>query len=124
MKFMLLQSYGGVPEGVPPMGQWAPEEVKAHIDFQVAMNVELRERGELVDAQALTPPEAARFVVHDGKSAPVITDGPFRRRRSCWPATGRSTSSRSNVRSRSRPRRRRRPAPVGSRSGRRSRFAR
>jgi hypothetical protein len=41
------------------------------------MNQELTERGELVDAQGLAGPESARFVVADGASAPVITDGPF-----------------------------------------------
>jgi hypothetical protein len=76
MKFMLLQDYGGVPEGVPPMSEWAPEEIEAHIAYQKDLNAELRERGELVDAQALTAPALAKFVVSDG-SAPVVTDGPF-----------------------------------------------
>ncbi len=34
MKFMLLQDYGGVPEGTRPMGEWTPEEIDAHIQFQ------------------------------------------------------------------------------------------
>jgi hypothetical protein len=41
------------------------------------LNQELTERGELVDAQGLAGPELARFVVSDGVTAPVITDGPF-----------------------------------------------
>ncbi|HEX8752842.1 MAG TPA: YciI family protein [Solirubrobacterales bacterium] len=77
MKFMLLQDYGGVEADVPPMSEWAPEEVQAHIDFQLDLNAELRERGELVEAQALSAPELAKFVVCDGQSPPVITDGPF-----------------------------------------------
>jgi hypothetical protein len=76
MKFMLLQAYGGVPEGTPPMGEWTPEEIEAHINFQKDLNEELRERGELVEAQALTAPDLAKFVVSDG-SSPVVTDGPF-----------------------------------------------
>ncbi|HEY1854217.1 MAG TPA: YciI family protein [Solirubrobacterales bacterium] len=76
MKFMLIQTYGGVPEGTPLMGEWTPEEVEAHIAFQKDLNAELRERGELVEAQALTAPELAKFVVSDG-GAPVVTDGPF-----------------------------------------------
>jgi hypothetical protein len=76
MKFMLLQAYGGVPEGTLPMGEWTPEEIEAHINFQKDINEELRERGELVEAQALTAPELAKFVVSDG-SSPVVTDGPF-----------------------------------------------
>ena len=76
MKFMLLQAYGRVPEGTPPMGEWTPDAIEAHIEFQKDLNKELRERGELVDAQALTAPELAKFVVSDG-GAPVVTDGPF-----------------------------------------------
>ncbi len=77
MKFMLLQDYGGVDESVPPMSEWMPEEIEAHIRYQKDLNAELRERGELVEAQALTTPELAKFVVSDGAAAPVVTDGPF-----------------------------------------------
>jgi len=77
MRFMLLQNYGEVESGCAPMTEWAPADVKAHIDFQVALNQELAERGELVDAQGLAGPELAKFVVSDGATAPVITDGPF-----------------------------------------------
>jgi hypothetical protein len=77
MRYMLLQNYGGVESDCEPMTEWTPEEVKAHIEFQQVMNQELIERGELVDAQGLAGPEAARFVVSDGAGAPVITDGPF-----------------------------------------------
>lgn len=77
MKFMLLQDYGGVPEGVPPMSEWAPGEVEAHIQYQRDLNLELKERGELVEARALTAPDQAKFVVSDGSAAPIITDGPF-----------------------------------------------
>jgi hypothetical protein len=59
------------------MTEWSPEDIKAHIDFQQALNAELAQRGELVDAQGLAGPELAKFVVSDGTSAPVITDGPF-----------------------------------------------
>jgi hypothetical protein len=41
------------------------------------LNAELLERGELVDAQGLAGPDLAKFVMWDGRSAPVITDGPF-----------------------------------------------
>ena len=77
MRFMLLQDYGGVESDCPPMAQWTPEEIKAHIDFQKALNAELLDLGELVDAQGLSGPERAKFVVADGVSAPVITDGPY-----------------------------------------------
>jgi hypothetical protein len=77
MRFMLLQDYGGVESDCPAMVHWTPEEIKAHIDFQNALNAELLERGELVDAQGLAGPERAKTVVSDGVSAPVITDGPY-----------------------------------------------
>ena len=76
MRFMLLQNYGRI-EGVGPMSEWAPEEIQAHIAFQRRLNDELQERGELVDAQALTGPEAAKLVVYGGAGEPVVTDGPF-----------------------------------------------
>ena len=77
MRFMLLQNYGETDSGCAPMTEWKPEDIKAHIDFQHALNAELAERGELVDAQGLAGPEQARTVVCDGVSAPVITDGPY-----------------------------------------------
>lgn len=77
MKFMLLQHYGRVEGDVPPMSEWAPEDVAAHIKFQKDLNAELRENGELVEAQALTGPDLAKFVLATPGGAPVVTDGPF-----------------------------------------------
>ena len=77
MRFMLLQNYGEVESDCPPMTEWTPGDIKAHIEFQKALNQELTERGELVDAQGLAGPDVAKFVVSDGAGAPVITDGPF-----------------------------------------------
>ena len=77
MRFMLLQNYGAVESGCAPMPEWSPGEIKAHVEFQQALNAELARRGELVDAQGLAGPELARFVVWGGSGAPVVTDGPF-----------------------------------------------
>jgi hypothetical protein len=77
MRFMLMQNYGGVESDCAPMYEWTSEEVKAHIEFQVALNRRLEELGELVDAQGLGGPDDARSVVSDGASAPLVTDGPF-----------------------------------------------
>src|ERR1022692_855194 len=77
MRFMLLQNYGQVESDCLPMTEWSPGDNKAHIGFQQALNQELAGRGELVDAQGLAGPELAKFVVSDGASAPVVTDGPF-----------------------------------------------
>jgi hypothetical protein len=76
MKFMLLQHYGRVEGDVPPISQWAPEDVDAHIKFQKDLNADLRESGEFVEAQALTGPEQAKIVLGQGDDM-VITDGPF-----------------------------------------------
>jgi hypothetical protein len=77
MRFMLIQNYGEVESDCSPMTEWDPADIKAHIRFQQVLNEELSKRGELVDAQALAGPDQAKFVVCDGASAPVITDGPF-----------------------------------------------
>jgi hypothetical protein len=77
MRFMLLQNYGEVESDCAPMSEWSPEDIKAHIAFQQALNAELAELGELVDGQGLAGPDQARFVVSDGTGAPVITDGPY-----------------------------------------------
>src|ERR1700684_3572241 len=78
MRFMLLQAYGGVElEGCLPMTEWDPADVRAHIDFQHTLNAELLERGELVDAQGLSGPDQAKYVVSDGTNPPKIVDGPY-----------------------------------------------
>jgi hypothetical protein len=77
MRFMLLQDYAPTEAAPEPLSAWQTEDARAHIEFQVRMNEELTERGELVEAQALTGPELAKVVVHDGVGAPVVTDGPF-----------------------------------------------
>jgi hypothetical protein len=75
---MLLQAYGGVElENCLPMTEWEPGDVRAHIGFQQALNTELLEAGELVDAQGLAGPEAAKFVVSDGVNPSKIIDGPY-----------------------------------------------
>ena len=77
MRFMLLQSYGPVEAGCDPMPEWSPGAMAAHVEFQIALNTVLADSGELIDAQGLDGPDAARFVVSDGVGAPVVTDGPF-----------------------------------------------
>jgi hypothetical protein len=123
MKYMLLMNYAPVP-GVPPMGEWAPEEVKAHGDAMGAIHAELTERGELVATEGLAGPGAAKIVTHDGVGAPVVTDGPFPESKEFLAGYCSSTSSRSSGRSRSPRGRRRRPAPAASRWRRRSRCGR
>jgi hypothetical protein len=76
MKYMLLLRYG-VIEGIPPMSEWAPQDVQAHLGFYQRLNRELAEGGELVGVEALAGPEAVKIVTSDGVNAPVVSDGPF-----------------------------------------------
>ncbi len=77
-KYLLLKHYRGGPEAhhpYPPMDQWDPADVEAHIAFQRHVNDLLEENGEFVDARALTPERT--WVQYGGPdAAPVTTDGP------------------------------------------------
>ena len=58
------------------MDEWTPEAITAHMAFQHEVARMLTERGEFVDAQALSPQGA--WVQHGGpEAALVVTDGPF-----------------------------------------------
>src|SRR5918995_4683910 len=78
-KYLLLKHYRGGPEPhrpVPPMDQWAPKDVEAHMAFLRHVRELLEENGEYVDGQALTP--ARTWVRYGGPdAAPVTTDGPL-----------------------------------------------
>jgi len=74
MKYMVLMNY---TRGVPPITEWAPEDVKASGAAMAAIHEELTARGELIGAEGLSGPEAAKMVAHDGVGAPGVTDGPF-----------------------------------------------
>lgn len=77
MKFMLVKTYSETAYCDIPLPEWAPEDIAAHIDFQRALGEQLAAAGELVDAQGLAAPDQAMIVCSDGRSAPVVTDGPF-----------------------------------------------
>ena len=75
MKFMLMMS---APRGTGDWAvmKWNPEALKAHIGHMKDLNVKLRDAGELVAAEGLAPPAAAKQV----KAKPgggFETDGPF-----------------------------------------------
>jgi hypothetical protein len=74
MKYMLLMNYA--PGGSRPR-EWAPEDVKASGAHMMTIHEELTASGELLGAEGLTGPDAAKIVTHDGVGAPVVTDGPF-----------------------------------------------
>ncbi|MFC4376975.1 YciI family protein [Nocardia halotolerans] len=77
MKYMLVKTYSAAANCTTPLPEWAPEDIAAHIDFQRALGEQLAASGELVDAQGLADPDQAVIVSSDGRSAPVVTDGPF-----------------------------------------------
>ncbi|WP_405490796.1 YciI family protein [Nocardia sp. NBC_00511] len=77
MKYMLIKTYSPTAYCDIPLPEWDPQDIQAHIDFQRVLGEELAKSGELVDAQGLADPGQARIVMSDGRSAPVITDGPF-----------------------------------------------
>ncbi|KDN75008.1 YciI family protein [Streptomyces olindensis] len=56
---------------------WSEEELQAMFSYMGAINDDLAETGELVDAQGLAEPAQTRHVTlgTDGKA--VITDGPY-----------------------------------------------
>ena len=74
-KYLLTVNYDGGAIDLP-MDEWAPEDVKAHMDYYGRLLDELTASGELVTNEALTGPELAKVVTSDG-GAPVVTDGPF-----------------------------------------------
>jgi hypothetical protein len=78
-KYLLLKHYRGGPDhtdyGNVPMQDWTPDEISAHIAFMGHVADTLRERGEYVDGQALSP--EGTFVRFDGDGKPPVTDGPF-----------------------------------------------
>ena len=76
MKFMLMMN---APRGTGDwmIGNWAPEDLKAHIGFMVQFAKSLKSEGALVGAEGLAAPGQAR-IVRAGKGAtPEVTDGPF-----------------------------------------------
>lgn len=79
-KYLLLKHYRSSHEQtgtgqLPPMETWTPQEVHDHISFMDHVADTLRERGEFVDGQALSP--EGTFVRFDGEGRPPVTDGPF-----------------------------------------------
>ncbi len=76
-KYLLLKHYSGGPEPhhpFPPMDQWAPEEVEAHMAFLHQVKALLQENGEYVDGQALT--QAQTWVRYGGPDAAPVRAGP------------------------------------------------
>ena len=76
MKFMLMMN---VPcgNGDWAVMNWAPKDLKAHIDFMKSLNDDLVREGAFVGAEGLASPAQARVVRAGKGGAPEVTDGPF-----------------------------------------------
>lgn len=78
MKYLMLKHYRGGPDPAvdfPSMDHWAPEEVDAHIAYMNDFADRLKQSGEFVDSQALSP--EGTFVRYGGPGREPVTDGPF-----------------------------------------------
>lgn len=79
-KYLLLKHYRGGPEAhhpIPPMDQWAPEDVEAHMAFLRNVDEWLEAKGgSVIEGMPLT--QARTWVRYGGPdAAPVTTDGPL-----------------------------------------------
>jgi hypothetical protein len=75
MKFMLMMHAPG-GKGDYQIGEWTPDDFKAHMAFMHRFNKELTDAGEFVGGEGLAPPGQARLV-RAGKNGAPVTDGPF-----------------------------------------------
>ena len=75
MRFMLMM-HAPRGNGLYQINSWSPEDLKNHIGFMHDLNKELKQAGEFVDAQGLTPPGQAKLV-RAGKDGVPATDWPF-----------------------------------------------
>ncbi|MFD7840760.1 YciI family protein [Streptomyces sp. NPDC059761] len=68
-------AYGGKGSAQSPA--WSEQDLKAMFAHMEAINNDLAESGELLDAQGLVEPARTRFVTAERDGRPVITDGPY-----------------------------------------------
>jgi hypothetical protein len=73
MKYMLMMNTMRAGAGVPA---WPKADLQAHIAFMHSLNRDLRDSGELVQAEGLSFPNQARLV-RAGKDGVPVTDGVF-----------------------------------------------
>lgn len=76
MKYLIMMTHSP-DDQVTPVHQWTPDDVKASWAHMQQIHQELAEAGELLAAEKLAGPEAAKIVTGDGVNAPVITDGVY-----------------------------------------------
>ncbi|TQL68121.1 hypothetical protein FB381_2010 [Nocardioides albertanoniae] len=73
---MILNYTGGVDKTPGGMAGWSAEELQGHASYYERLNKALTDSGELVQLEALTPPDQAFVVTSDGTDT-TVTDGPF-----------------------------------------------
>ncbi|MFD9213359.1 YciI family protein [Streptomyces sp. NPDC087659] len=56
---------------------WSEKDLRAMFSHMEAINNDLAESGELVDAQGLVEPARTRLVSLDDEGRPVVSDGPY-----------------------------------------------
>ncbi len=81
MKYMILtyasqQDYDAMAGKPTADTAWSPQDFAAMGAFMEAINRELNESGELLEARALAAPVHTRRLQTEG-GLPVVTDGPF-----------------------------------------------
>jgi hypothetical protein len=77
MKFILMMGMKTDKESqTQGIMTWAQEEIRAHIQYMMSLNRELKAAGELVSADGLAWPDQAKLVRAGADGAPV-TDGVF-----------------------------------------------
>jgi hypothetical protein len=77
MKFMMMMGMKNDAESQSKgIMTWTQEEIRAHIQFMIGLNQQLKEAGELVSAEGLAWPDQAKLV-RAGKDGAPVTDGVF-----------------------------------------------
>ncbi|WP_151478182.1 YciI family protein [Streptomyces albicerus] len=64
-------------KGSADMPTWTEQDIQTMYAHMGAINNDLAETGEIVDANGLSEPAKARFVERGPDGKPVITDGPY-----------------------------------------------
>lgn len=82
MKYMVLiqasqAHYDAMNDKDTGKAVWTQDDLKAMFAFMEALNKDLAESGELIDAQGLSEPAQARQVVAGEDGVPVVSDGPY-----------------------------------------------
>ena len=75
MKFMLMMH--APANCAEALAKWSQADFKAHIEFMIKLNKELKASGELLLAEGLELPHTAKTVTAKQPGKPLVTDGPF-----------------------------------------------